>query len=109
MSLPVPLITIALLTASNVFMTFAWYGHLKFKTAPLLIVIAVSWLIAFDVINARNPQADKLLRLLDRATEPVYKPLRKFIPPIGGIDITPIIVIFGIVLLENLIVRALIF
>ena len=37
---------IALLIASNVFMTFAWYGHLKFKTAPLAMVILVSWLIA---------------------------------------------------------------
>lgn len=45
--IPAPLLTIILLVASNVFMTFAWYGHLKFKTEPLLIVIAVSWLIAF--------------------------------------------------------------
>ncbi len=37
---------ILLLIASNIFMTFAWYGHLKYKTSPLLIVIAVSWLIA---------------------------------------------------------------
>ena len=37
---------IVLLIASNVFMTFAWYGHLKFKTASLLVVIAISWLIA---------------------------------------------------------------
>jgi len=47
MPLPVPLITILLLLASNVFMTFAWYGHLKFKSAPLLAVILVSWGIAF--------------------------------------------------------------
>lgn len=46
MSLPVPLITIGLLLASNVFMTFAWYGHLKFKTTSLVIVILVSWGIA---------------------------------------------------------------
>ncbi len=39
--------TILLLTISNVFMTFAWYGHLKFKSAPLLIVILASWGIAF--------------------------------------------------------------
>lgn len=38
---------IGLLVASNVFMTFAWYGHLKFKSAPLLTVILVSWGIAF--------------------------------------------------------------
>jgi uncharacterized protein (DUF486 family) len=40
------MITIVLLLISNIFMTFAWYGHLKFKTAPLLQVILVSWLIA---------------------------------------------------------------
>jgi uncharacterized protein len=39
--------TIILLTISNVFMTFAWYGHLKFKSAPLLTVILASWGIAF--------------------------------------------------------------
>ena len=38
---------IVLLTCSNVFMTFAWYGHLKFKTKPLLLVILASWGIAF--------------------------------------------------------------
>ncbi len=38
---------IVLLTFSNVFMTFAWYGHLKFKSQPLLLVILVSWGIAF--------------------------------------------------------------
>ena len=38
---------IALLVASNVFMTFAWYGHLKFTTKPLAIVILASWAIAF--------------------------------------------------------------
>lgn len=38
---------IILLAASNVFMTFAWYGHLKFKSAPLITVILISWGIAF--------------------------------------------------------------
>ena len=47
MQLPVPVLTIGLLVLSNVFMTFAWYGHLKFKTAPLLVVIFASWGIAF--------------------------------------------------------------
>ena len=37
---------ILLLTISNIFMTFAWYGHLKFKSAPLLLVILISWGIA---------------------------------------------------------------
>ena len=38
---------VLLLVASNVFMTFAWYGHLKFKSAPLWIAIVASWAIAF--------------------------------------------------------------
>ena len=38
---------VVLLTGSNVFMTFAWYGHLKFKNKPLFMVILVSWSIAF--------------------------------------------------------------
>jgi uncharacterized protein (DUF486 family) len=40
------LLPIGLLILSNIFMTFAWYGHLKFKAAPLFLVILVSWLIA---------------------------------------------------------------
>src|SRR5213595_1897391 len=39
--------TIALLTISNIFMTFAWYGHLKYREVPLYKVIVLSWLIAF--------------------------------------------------------------
>jgi uncharacterized protein (DUF486 family) len=42
-----PYMTIFLLLCSNIFMTFAWYGHLKFKAAPLLAVIFISWGIAF--------------------------------------------------------------
>ncbi|MFA6210491.1 MAG: DMT family protein [Candidatus Obscuribacterales bacterium] len=41
------LLTVALLTISNIFMTFAWYGHLKFKSAPIWEAILISWLIAF--------------------------------------------------------------
>ena len=46
---------IALLLCSNVFMTFAWYGHLKYKTAPLLAVIAISWLIALPEYALQVP------------------------------------------------------
>jgi len=45
--MPVSVITIGLLLASNIFMTFAWYGHLKFKSTGLIAVILISWGIAF--------------------------------------------------------------
>jgi uncharacterized protein (DUF486 family) len=44
---PARIAPIVLLLGSNIFMTFAWYGHLKYKSAPLLLVILVSWGIAF--------------------------------------------------------------
>jgi uncharacterized protein len=47
LSIPPRLLPILLLTCSNIFMTFAWYGHLKFKDKPLWIVIVLSWMIAF--------------------------------------------------------------
>ncbi len=65
--------------------------------------VVISWLIAFDVFNVRNPQAANLVRLLEKATEPVYRPLRKFIPSLGGIDVTPIVVIFGITIAKNIV------
>jgi uncharacterized protein (DUF486 family) len=46
-NLPIPVVTIGLLIASNVFMTFAWYGHLKYKSTALMTVVLVSWGIAF--------------------------------------------------------------
>lgn len=70
----------------------------------IIIQVVMSWLIAFEVVNIRNPQARNLVNLMNKVTEPVYRPLRKVIPPIAGIDITPIIIIFTITLLERFIV-----
>lgn len=46
-AIPAPFLTILLLIGSNLFMTFAWYGHLKYKTSALWLVILASWGIAF--------------------------------------------------------------
>lgn len=78
---------------------------IQFYILIIIVQVAVSWLIAFDIINAKNPQAKNLTRLLARATDPVYKPLRNYVPPIGGIDVTPIIVIFALSLFEQFIIR----
>lgn len=78
---------------------------LQIYSYVIIVSVIISWLIAFEVINVRNQQAQNLLKLLDRATAPVYTPLRKFIPPIGGIDVTPIVVLFGIYILQQIVVR----
>lgn len=75
--------------------------------AVIVVQVAVSWLIAFDVINAGNEQAQNLIQLLAKATDPVYKPLKKYIPPIGGIDITPLVVIILLSILRNILLSVL--
>lgn len=54
-NLPVPVVTIGLLVLSNLFMTFAWYGHLRFKAAPILLVILASWGVAFFEYTMQVP------------------------------------------------------
>lgn len=65
--------------------------------------VVISWLIAFGVMNVQNQNARKVILILQKITDPVYKPLRKIIPSIGGIDISPIIIIFAISILKNII------
>jgi YggT family protein len=60
----------------------------------VLVVNAIfSWLIAFDVVNMRNRVVYQVTRLLDALTRPILRPVQRVIPPFGGVDITPIIVI----------------
>lgn len=75
----------------------------------IIASVVISWLLVFGVLNIRNQQAANLVELLERITDPVYKPLRRFIPPLGGVDVTPIIVIFGIYMLKQAVIRVFLF
>ena len=72
----------------------------------LLIAAAVlSWLIAFNVVNARNQFVSMVGDFLFRITEPVLRPIRSIMPNLGGIDVSPVIVILLIILIKDIIVR----
>ena len=72
----------------------------------LLIAAAVlSWLIAFNVVNTRNQVVAVVGEFLFRITEPALRPIRRFMPNLGGIDISPVILILIIFFLESIIVR----
>jgi len=72
----------------------------------LLIAAAVlSWLVAFNVVNTRNQVVHMIGDMLYRLTEPVLRPIRNLLPNLGGIDISPVIVILIILFLENVIIR----
>jgi YggT family protein len=71
----------------------------------LLIAAAVlSWLIAFNVVNVRNPVVQAVGEFLYRITEPLLRPIRSMLPNLGGLDISPVILILLIILIERLIV-----
>ena len=72
----------------------------------LLIAAAVlSWLVAFNVINARNQFVAMVGDFLYRITEPVLRPIRNMLPSLGGIDVSPVVVILVIILIKDIIVR----
>ena len=58
----------------------------------IIAAVIVSWLTAFNVINVHNDLVRTLLRVLLALTEPVLRPIRKVIPPMGGLDLSPIVV-----------------
>ena len=67
----------------------------------LLIASAVlSWLVAFNVVNTRNQFVSGVADFLYRVTEPVLRPIRKRMPDLGGLDLSPIIVILLIWLIQ---------
>jgi len=70
------------------------------------IIIAnaiLSWLVAFNVINLHNQFVYQVARALDGLTEPALRPIRNILPDLGGIDISPIALIFGLFFVQNLI------
>jgi YggT family protein len=70
----------------------------------ILIAAAVlSWLIAFNVVNTRNPIVANIGEFLYRVTEPALRPIRNLMPNLGGIDISPVILIIGLLFLKQLV------
>jgi YggT family protein len=73
-------------------------------TAALWIIIiqgVLSWLIAFNVINTHNDVVRSIWMTLDKMTEPLYRPIRRFMPDFGALDLSPMVVIIIIVILRG--------
>ncbi len=70
----------------------------------ILIASAVlSWLVAFNVVNTRNPIVASVGEFLYRITEPALRPIRNLLPNLGGIDVSPVILILGLLFLRQFI------
>jgi YggT family protein len=66
----------------------------------VVIAVIVSWLIAFNVINTYNNFVRSLLRFLAALTEPMFRPIRRVLPPMGGLDLSPLVVLVAIWFIE---------
>lgn len=77
---------------------------LGFYTFVLLVTVIVSWLIAFDVINTRNNVVRSLLHVLSATTDPVLAPIRRFVPPVGGLDLSFLVLMLLIQLVRSVLI-----
>jgi YggT family protein len=78
---------------------------LNIATWIIIVQAVMSWLVAFKVLSIQNPTVRSIWAGLERVTEPVYAPIRRIIPPLGGLDLTPMAVLLLIFFLQRLIVR----
>jgi YggT family protein len=74
---------------------------LQLYVYALIVSAILSWLIAFNVVNVRNDFVRGIMNFLYQITEPVLAPIRRRMPNLGGIDISPIVVILIIILLQG--------
>jgi YggT family protein len=69
----------------------------------VIVAAVLSWLVVFNVVNPRNQFVAMLGEFLFRITDPVLRPIRNMLPPMGGIDISPIVLFLIIILIEKVI------
>ena len=72
----------------------------------ILAMVIMSWLVAFGIVNRSNPYVRQIGYALERLTDPLLRPIRRFLPDLGGIDISPIILLIGLqflgILVDNI-------
>jgi YggT family protein len=69
----------------------------------LIIAVIMSWLVAFNVINTHNRFVYAVNDFLYRVTEPALRPIRRFVPQLGGVDISPIVLILLLWFIQRMI------
>jgi YggT family protein len=79
-------------------------------TLVIYIVVAqaiLSWLVAFNVINTHNQFVRTVLTTLDRLIDPLLRPIRRFMPDLGGIDLSPAVLIIALIFLRDVVLGGL--
>jgi len=75
----------------------------------IFIRVVMSWLVGFGIVNIHNPTMRQIYQIIEALTEPIMGPLRRIIPPIGGLDLSPIVAFFGLSWLNGYVLNQLLF
>lgn len=76
-------------------------GLLQLAIIAIIASAVLSWLVAFNVINLRNQFVYNVVRFLEAVTRPILRPFQRFIPSLGGVDISPIVAILVLSAAQN--------
>ena len=78
---------------------------LNYYSYVIIAMAILSWLFAFDVINFRNDFVRSVWKFLEAVTEPALRPIRRMLPNLGGIDVSPVILLLVILFIQDVIVK----
>jgi YggT family protein len=89
---------------ARIMLSFLWlFDQLVYIIFWIIIIMVVmSWLIAFNVLNNSNNIVRQINYTLHRLTEPMLGPIRRFMPDLGGIDLSPLVLLLGLMFLQRL-------
>ncbi|AMN51482.1 MULTISPECIES: YggT family protein [Stappiaceae] len=77
---------------------------LELYTYVIIASAIFSWLYAFNIVNSSNQIINSIGRVLYNLTEPALRPIRRFLPDLGGVDISPVILLLAIIFVRQLII-----
>jgi YggT family protein len=81
------------------------YTVIQLYIYVLIAMVIMSWLLAFNVVNFNNQFVRKVHYVIMQLTEPVLKPIRRFLPDLGGVDLSPMVLILGLIFAQNLLIE----
>jgi len=76
--------------------SYIFNAVIQLYTLVVLVTVIMSWLIGFNVINRHNQLVDAIWRTCLAITEPLLRPIRNILPNMGGLDISPIVLLIGL-------------
>lgn len=91
------------MTLAQTVLIFAVLPILQILVFVVFVGVILSWLIAFNVVNSRNQFVAMIWRVTNGLTEPLLNPIRRILPNLGGIDLSPVVLLLAVFFLRGLI------